>query len=135
MLLSEYISNINWIVVIAMTIFSFILGFVWHMPVFFGKIWEEENKPDKTRLKAKAPFIFGSTAILHFIMLSLLSAVVSGYGITRGLATGLIVSVFWIIPAMGGTYFFAGRSVKLLAVDAGMYILLFSVSGIVMGYF
>jgi len=34
---------------------------------------------------------------------------------------------------MTATYLFANRSLKLLAIDAGMYIILFALSGLVMG--
>jgi hypothetical protein len=34
---------------------------------------------------------------------------------------------------MTGTYLFANRSLKLLAIDAGMYIFLFTVAGLILG--
>jgi hypothetical protein len=34
---------------------------------------------------------------------------------------------------MAATYLFANRSLKLLAIDAGMYFVLFGISGLVLG--
>ena len=45
----------------------------------------------------------------------------------------MTISIIWIVPAMSGTYLFANRSIILLAIDAGMYIVLFSVSGFILG--
>jgi hypothetical protein len=44
----------------------------------------------------------------------------------------LISNIHWI-PAMAATYLFANRSMKLLAIDAGMFVVLFSLAGLVMG--
>lgn len=131
--LNDLISNIHWLPVIVMTMFSFMLGAIWHQPFLFGKIWQAENKLDNDKSKMNIPLIFGGTAVLHFLTLAALSAVVAGLGGMHGLLTGLLISLVWIFPAMGSTYLFAGRSLKLLAIDAGMYLVLFSVSGWIMG--
>jgi len=70
---------------------------------------------------------------MHFVALSALSSVVSGQGSLNGFLLGLLIAVLWIVPAMTGTYLFANRSLKLLAIDSGMYIVLFSVSGFLLG--
>ena len=118
-------SNIHWLPVIVMTVLSFVLGFAWHQPFLFGKTWKKENKYDEDQ-KINAPLIFGGTAVMHFLALAGLNSV-------HGLHMGLLISFLWILPAMAGTYLFANRSLKLLAIDAGMYMALFSLSGLVFG--
>jgi hypothetical protein len=105
---------------------------VWHNPVLFGKFWAKENNRDLKK-KVNLPLTFGGTAVLHFIAITGISSIVSGLGLIRGLLTGFLISFIWILPSMGGTYLFANRSLKLLAVDAGMYVVLFSLSGLVLG--
>jgi len=128
---SNLLSNIHWIPVIVMTIFSFALGAVWHQKFMFGKTWTDENKSTLDR-KANYPLIFGGTALMHFLALAGLSAVVAGMNWQDGLHSGLLVSVVWVLPSMAATYLFANRSLKLLAIDAGMYVVLFGVSGFVL---
>ena len=128
-----FFTNIHWLPVVIMTIFSFVVGFIWHQPFLFGKTWEKENNPNKDELKKKAPLIFGVTALVHLVSLAGLSAFASGSGAVQGLLFGLSISIVWVLPTMTGTYLFAGRSIKLLAIDAGMYIVLFSLSGLVFG--
>ena len=131
--LSNLILNIHWLPVFVMTIISFIIGFAWHQPFLFGKTWSKENNPNHVKQKINAPLIFGGTAVMHFVALSALSSVVSGQGSLNGFLLGLLIAVLWIVPAMTGTYLFANRSLKLLAIDSGMYIVLFSVSGFLLG--
>ena len=125
-------SNIHWVPVIVMTVLSFVLGFAWHQPFIFGKTWKAENHYDDSR-KINAPLIFGGTAVMHFLAMAGLNAITAGIGAKQGLHMGLLISFIWILPAMTGTYLFANRSLKLLAIDAGMYMVLFSLSGLVFG--
>jgi hypothetical protein len=129
---SDLISNLHWLPVITMTIFSFVLGAVWHSSFLFGKAWKIENNPNNIQKKINAPLIFGGTAIMHFLAIAGLGIVVSGKGSMVGLETGAFVAFVWILPAMSGTYLFANRSIKLLLIDAGMYLVLFSICGLVL---
>ena len=129
---SSLISNIQWIPVIVLTIVSFLIGFAWHQPFLFGKIWKLENFQNDMP-KINPPLIFGGTAVMHFLAILSLSAVISGHGGINGIVTGFLISIVWILPAMSGTYLFANRSIKLLAIDSGMYIVLFSLSGFILG--
>lgn len=132
--LNELISNIDWLPVIFLVIASFIIGFLWHQPFLFGKTWKKENNySDEIKAKINAPLIFGGTALMHFIAITGLSAVASGSGAVNGLLVGLLISIVWVLPALAGTYLFANRSLKLLAIDAGNYIVLFSICGLVLG--
>ena len=131
--IAELFLNIHWIPVIVTMIFSFAVGAIWHQKFFFGKTWAEENKPTLENKKMNAPLIFGGTALMHFLALAGLSALVAGQGWHGGLHTGLLISVVFVLPPMAATYLFANRSLKLLAIDAGMYIFLFSLAGGILG--
>lgn len=133
MILRYLIGNIHWFQVLLITIFSFALGFVWHSPWLFGKFWKQENYPNNLPIKINAPLVFGGTAVVHFLALAGLSAVVSGQGAIDGAFLGLLIAIVWMVPVMAGTYLFAGRSIKLLLIDAGQYVVLFVLSGFVLG--
>jgi len=130
--LSNLISSIHWIPVVIMTIVSFALGAMWHQKFLFGKTWATENKPNLDR-KMNIPLIFGGTAVMHSLALAGLSALVSGHGWHDGVHAGALVWFVFVLPPMTATYLFANRSMKLLAIDAGMYIILFSLAGGIMG--
>lgn len=128
----SFVLNIHWIPVMVMTVLSFLLGFAWHQKFLFGKTWTRENKANLAR-KASYPLIFGGTAVMHFLALAGLSAMVSNVGWQDGLHAGILVWFVWVLPPMTATYLFANRSLKLLAIDAGMYLVLFGISGLVLG--
>jgi hypothetical protein len=131
--LTDLLSNIHWLPVTVITIVSFALGAAWHMPMFFGNVWKEENNAHQVKQQINAPLVFGGTAIVHFMAISGLSAVVSGHGGEYGFLAGLFISIVWAGPVMTGTYLFANRSLKILAIDFGMYLVLFSLGGMVLG--
>ena len=125
------IPNIHWIPVIVMTIVSFALGAVWHQKLLFGKTWTDENEPTLQN-KMNIPLVFGLTAVMHFLALAALSAIVSNAGWQDGLHAGILIWFVWVLPPMTATYLFANRSLKLLAIDAGMYFVLFGISGLIL---
>lgn len=127
------VTNIHWLPVVVLTVLSFALGAAWHQPFLFGKTWNKEINPSQEERKLNIPLIFGGTAVMHFLAIVGLSAVVSGQGAMHGLLGGFLISIVWVLPTMSGTYLFAGRSLKLLAIDAGMYVVLFSLSGLILG--
>jgi len=131
--LSLHLSDIHWLPVLVMTVFSFILGSLWHTNFLFGKTWTKENYGEDDPKKGNIPLMFGGTAVMHLMIMATLSALVSESGGMKGMLTAFLVSFFWVFPVMAGTYLFAGRSVKLLVIDAGMYVFLFTISGLVLG--
>lgn len=131
--LSVLIGNINWLAVFVLTIASFGIGMTWHQNFLFGKAWKEENYPNNKPIKVNVPLVFGGTALVHFLAIAGLSEICSGTGGLQGFLMGFFVSVVWVFPAFAGTYLFAGKSLKILAIDAGMYVVLFSLSGFILG--
>ncbi len=127
------VSRIHWVSVIVATLGSFVLGFVWHQPFLFGAHWTAENEANHLRRKQNVPLIFGGTALAHLVAFAALGAVVSGTSAVQGLTVGLAVSLVWVLPAMAGTYLFANRSMGLLAIDAGMYVVQFCAAGALLG--
>lgn len=133
MLIHDLFAAIHWLPVGVVTVLSFALGSFWHSPALFGKTWKKENNYNIPKDQLNLPLIFGGTALLHFVAMAALSAVCSDRGATDGLLLGFLISLVWVLPALGGTYLFANKSLKLLAIDAGMYIVFFSVAGLVFG--
>lgn len=126
------LSHVHWIAVLAVTVGSFALGFAWHQPFLFGKRWAEENRESHARRPQSIPLTFGGTAVAHLVAFTALAVFVSGTSAANGLELGLAVAATWVLPAMAGTYLFANRSLALLAIDAGMYLVAFGAAGAVL---
>lgn len=133
MVIQTILPTIHWLPIIVVTGLSLVVGAVWHLPFLFGKIWGREVNPGGGERKVNKPIVIGVTAILHFIAFVNVSLVVAGQGWRSGLLTASLISLVWIVPALGATYLLAGRSWRLFAVDAGRYVVIFSLAGLVLG--
>lgn len=126
------LSRIQLLPVIVVAALSFGLGALWHSKKMFGPAWTAENAHNH-RKKMNIPLVFIGTALAHLAAICALDVVVSARGAMLGFLTGFAISIVWILPAMAETYLFANRSMKLLAIDAGMYVVLFSLAGLILG--
>jgi hypothetical protein len=127
--------HVNWISVVLLTVFSFVLGALWHSPLLFGKAWKKEIQiKDEEGAKTNYALIFGLSGLLNFIAILALGIFVGPDSTAAaGLLKGLMVGFGWVLPAMGVTYLFAQRSLRLFLIDAGFYLLLFILSGLILG--
>lgn len=131
---TQFLSQANWFSVLVVTFLSFPLGAVWHSKLF-GKAWNEDAKPQFDGSK-KINFIklFGFSAISHFVMLlglDVLIGVQSDW--FSGMLTGFGVSIVWVFTSMAVTHAFVGRSVRLILIDTGFYVVFLSLAGIILG--
>lgn len=128
------IENVNWVPVVVSTILSFVLGALWHSPFLFGKAWTREVNPAHEKSGVHFGMVFGLSALLHFVALTALAALIGrDSNAAMGLLTGLIVSIVFVTTTIGVTYIFAARSIKLFLIDAGFYIVFFSIAGLIIG--
>jgi len=130
----DQIQHINWLSVVSVTILSFPLGTLWHSQ-WFSKAWKEDARPvfDKSN-RLHLIRLFGFTALAHFVMFAGLDMFI-GFGASwlDGLYGGFFVSLIWMGGALSVTHAFVGRPVRLIFIDTGFYILLFSLAGAILG--
>jgi hypothetical protein len=127
--------NINWLSVVVATLAAFAIGSIWYSPVLFSKAWMKELKLTRDDLKrANIPLIFGGTFVLQFIAALVLDMFI-GLSSTwiQGLVSGVIVGLGWISTTLGINYLYGGKSLKLYLIDAGHYLFVFLVMGIILG--
>lgn len=135
MVISTVLSTVHWLPVIGVTVLSFVIGAIWHLPFLFGRVWAKETNPDGAGRKVNRLLVFGFSGILLLIAFTNLSLVVAGTGAFSGLLTSLQISVVWVATAIGTIYLFSGRSWRLMAIDSGLYIVLYSLGGLALGAF
>jgi hypothetical protein len=133
--ITTLISDINWLAVAVASVSAFAIGGLWYSPVLFSKAWQKESKLTDQEIKnSNMVMIFGMTFVLMFI-----SAVVLDIFIPReatatvGLVAGLLVGIGWVATSMGVNYLFARKSFRLYLIDAGYFVVLFAVMGLILG--
>ena len=126
-------SEINWLAVAVLTVFSFMLGAFWHS-VLFNKAWKEDSGSTyNSENRGNPGKLFGLTGFSHFIAVIGL-ALLTGHNSTAvcGLLYGLTVSIVWVSTSIGVTYLFVGRSFRLFLIDAGFYIVFYTIAGLIL---
>jgi uncharacterized membrane protein len=127
-------SEINWLAVAAVTVLSFMLGAFWHS-VLFNKAWKEDsNSIYSSENRGNPGKIFGLAGISHLAAVIALAMFIGNQSTALcGLIYGLIVSLVWVATSIGVTYLFVGRSFRLFLIDAGFYVVFYSIAGLILG--
>jgi hypothetical protein len=127
--------NINYIAVAAAALGSFLIGGVWYSPVLFGKIWMRETSLTDDALRGRnMGLVFGSSFVLSLVIAFNLAAFLAGPpNFLWGMTAGALAGIGWVATAMGMTYLFERRSLKLFLVNAGYHAVTFVMMGGILG--
>ncbi len=133
--LAHILSEVNWFAVVAATIAAFMLGGLWYSKALFGNAWMQEvGLTEETISKANMARTFGGTFALQIVAAVAIAALIGNDGNWKtGLQTGLWIGLFWIGTAYGVTYLFEQRSFRLWLINAGYYIVLYTMMGTIIG--
>ena len=129
------ISSLNYLVIFVAALSTFLIGGLWYSPLLFAKAWMKENGFSEEDLKGgNMARIFGGAFILEFIMAFNLAAFLSDSNdLTWGITAGALAGIGWVAAAMGVTYLFERKSMKLFLIDAGHIVLGLAVVGSIVG--
>lgn len=128
-----------WGILLAVAV-NMVVGFVWYGQPLFGNAWMKMNGLTKkdTEKNWQQPML--AMLVLAFVMAYVLRhfVVYTGafnptYSATSvGFLTGLWAWLGIVAPVMGANYMFSRRRKKLLAIDAGYYLVVLPVMGIIL---
>lgn len=126
---------VNLLAVFVSAIAAFILGWVWYSPKLFGHFCQLNNSLVKEQVGHGAPtyivaFILQFIAALGFAVFINISG---STDVISAVRLGFSVSVIFIATSFAVNYMFSGRSIKVLAVDVGYYIVQFVLFGVILG--
>lgn len=126
--------SINWIGVLVAAVSAFIIGAVWYGPLF-GKTWQKlVGLSDKETQKNMTRTLVGAF-VLTFIVSVVLAYFIGANDIAFGLFAGLAAGLGWVATAFGINYLFEHRSFKLYLINAGYNIIIFGLTGAIIGAF
>ena len=128
-------TEIHWLAVLAAAVAGFAVGAIWYGPLF-GNAWMAArgiSKEDAAGMNM--PLIFGTTFLLNLIAAFVLDHVLGTYGdpdlglsvmIAGGIALGFIVT------SIGVNYLFSRMSRGLFLIDAGYWVVMYCVMGVLL---
>ena len=130
----QSIESINYFAVLVAALSAFLIGGLWYS-LLFAKPWMKENGFTEEELsKSNIGKIFGGSFILSFIISFVLALFLGPESnAVIGASTGLMVGLFWVATAMGITYLFERKTLKLFLINAGYHVVTFTVMGFILG--
>ncbi|WP_075619627.1 DUF1761 domain-containing protein [Paenisporosarcina indica] len=132
--IQQSLESINYWAVLVAALSAFVIGGLWYS-VLFAKSWMVENGFDEEKLKnSNIGMIFGGSFIFSLIISFILVLFLgperdAAIGVTAGFMAGF----FWVASAMGITYLFERKSVKLFLINAGYHVITFTIMGLILG--
>jgi hypothetical protein len=130
---STAVQQLNVWAVIAAAFAGFITGGLWYGPLF-GKAWMAAAGMTEARLRARHPArVYGPTLLLNLVAAASLAMFIGGGDLEFGLFAGLMTGATFVSTALGVTYLFEDRPLRLWLINAGYQTLNFTVMGALLG--
>ena len=128
-------AKLNYLAILAAAVSAFLIGGVWYSHAVFGKAWMKASGLDETAMqKRKMGMVFTAALLLALVMSFNLAAFLQGPpNLTWGIVAGALAGIGWVATAMGVTYLFEARPLKLFLIDAGYHAVSFMVMGGILG--
>jgi heme/copper-type cytochrome/quinol oxidase subunit 3 len=125
-------NDINVFAVLVAALATFIIGGPWYAKPVFGTLWQREAG---TVPQPRHPaLVFAAAYVLSVIACAALAMHLGKEADwRRGLEVGAVIGIAFVATSFGINYAFGGRSVRLLAIDAGYHILQFAAFGLILG--
>lgn len=133
--------DVNVVALLVATAVNMFVGFVWYAKPVFGNVWQKlVGLSDKDMAKTDKVTPMVAMLVLAFVEMYVLLHFVTYAGffypdytnVTIGLMTGFWVWVGFVLPAMGGSYLFAQRRKKLLAIDTLYHLVVLLANGVLL---
>lgn len=118
----------------------FVLGGLWYSPMLFAKAWSRESgTPEEHSTDPKAHLRF---FVILFLLLCVAAAVIDcvlvdwapGRGFMHGLSVGFIGGVL-AAAVIGMDTLFERKRVTLFLINAGYYLIAFTLTGVILVFF
>lgn len=131
--------EVNYVAVLVAALASFLVGAVWYSPPLFANPWMAENGKTMASVKSPSPPMgrlyataFITSFIAAFVMAGLL-VTMQHHGLQTGLKRGFAAGAGWVAMCFGSSYAFEGKSLRHWAINAGYFVVQFTVMGAILG--
>lgn len=128
-------AEVNYLAVLAATVATMIIGFLWYSPVLFGKAWVKQMGKNMEEMSGGGPATYILTALTALVgayILALLMTLTDEQNICTGLCIGLLVGIS-ISAKIGMNFLFEGRKSGLYFITIGYHLVSYAVAGLIIG--
>ncbi|HEX3074650.1 MAG TPA: DUF1761 domain-containing protein [Ignavibacteriales bacterium] len=123
--------DINYLAVIVMAIFNFILGGLWFSPPLFGKLWMEliSKKREELMNPAKAMSLSFITTLVTTYFLAYFINLTGANTFMGGMVIGAFLWIGFTAATSMNNVIFEGKPLKLYIINASYYLVCLIISG------
>ena len=128
-------TDINLIAVVVAGVAGFFVGGLWYSAKMFGSVWNRENGPHPHEAQKKHPAVAFVVSIALSIIAAGALAVWLGPRpeLGQAIVKAALAGACFVGTSFGINYQFAGRTNRLLLIDAGYHLCQFTIFGAVLG--
>ena len=125
---------LNWLAVVAAALSSFVLGGLWHGPLF-GAAWMKAAGVGAEQVKnGNKAMIFGGTFVLSLIAAATFAFFLgASITATQGALYGLTAGLCWVTTSLGSIYLFEHKPLSLFLINGGYRTMQFTLIGLILG--
>ncbi len=128
--------EVNYLAVALAALSAFLLGGLWYSPLLFANRWMALTGQSEETLKGGSmPLIFGGSFVLNLIAAYVLAMFLGPMPLQYATLAGLSVGLCWVATSLGVNYLFERRPLGLWLINAGYFVLQFTIMGAIIGAF
>ncbi len=129
------ITGLNYPAVVAAAVAAHVLRLLWYSPALLGKLWIVASGLTEEKAKEGSPgLIFGASFVLELVAALVLALFIGPEAtLSLGLQAGFLIGLFCVGTALGVTYLFERRSLRLWLLNAGYMTFAFTIMGGILG--
>ena len=128
--------EVNYLAVALAALSAFLLGGLWYSPVLFANRWMALTGQSEEVLKGgNMAVIFGGAFVLNLIAAWVLAMFLGPMPLRYAALAGLSVGLCWVATSLGVNYLFERRPLGLWLINAGYFVLQFTIMGAIIGAF
>lgn len=125
-------THVSYVGVLVAAVAHIILGYVWFMPMVFGKRWEAAGGQ---ALGTPAPMTIAYMVVSALLAAYGLGLLFGGIGLVNGAVWGALIWLYFVAPVSAGAVFFQSRSWMWWAMTAGYWLVGLIIMGAIVGLF
>lgn len=129
--------EVNWLSLVLATLVPMVMGFVYYHKALFGKAWMDSIGMTEEKAKqANMPLTMILSLVMSFLIAFFMFGFCNGAGqegefdtFKHGVAHGVIISVFLVIPIFITNGLFEQKSWKNIWINAGYWVITLALMG------
>lgn len=126
--------EVNYLAVVLAALSAFLLGGLWYSPALFANRWMRLSGQSEETLKGGSmAMIFGGAFVLNLIAAWAMAAFMGEMPVAVATLHGLGIGLCWVATSFGVSYLFERRPLGLWLINAGYFVVYFTVMGAIIG--